>query len=899
MKSQDVRDQNSSNLQQDDVISLLRESEKGKNVLLSLSNEIAHIQDRQELLHVLQQHLKEIGLSMGIVIEVIKEDHTALRNFLPSLANTKHAMFNILAIDEEINRYPDKFLELAAAAKEPLLIQWKDLAKQKETPAYLKWFKDYGIGEMICMALKDRNRMIGGLLLFSKNENRYSNHQLALLQGIANQVGTAVAKILTNENSKNVEREKGVLLSISEAMTRIKTKEDLLALINGALKDLLLFHHAGIGVINRHSETYNAFLFDPSSGIPNIPELESYFKEGHSRNNIVDVVLNSDQPVAFDLDEIIATSEAPLYTRLNYAAGMKEMVLVALRNEGKNIGLFGIFSDRKNKWTKNHLDLLQAVAGQLSIAVANIRVNEELLERENEKLMLLSLSGDITSCCTYKDIQDIVTTRIEKYFQFNEVMICLNNPDNLTHRCYIHTITQETMKHGDFVRAATMNFFINDGIFNVIEESTEPVIFDMDELVSRKNKPFYVDCFYELSVKEIIGFPLRMNNESFGIATLYPKKKNMFDEAGLKLAQALCSYIGIALSNIRSYEKIQTQLEEIDQYKSQLERENRYLQEQIQTNQNFEEVIGASNGLHKVFQLVSNVAPTDSTVLIEGETGTGKELIATAIHNSSPRKGQLLVKLNCAALPSHLVESELFGHEKGSFTGAIERRIGKFELAHKGTLFLDEIGEMSLALQAKLLRALQEKEIERIGGNSVIKTDVRVIAASNRNLKNEVDAGRFRSDLYFRLNVFPIYLPPLRDRMEDIPMLVSYFIKKFCQKAGQSEKNMSARVVKEMMMYDWPGNVRELEHFIERSLLTTPGNTITEIQLLQHDQTGGKLPGEVFKSFEENERDHILQALKRCKGKIRGEGGAAEILKVPPTTLHSKMKKLGIRKTGK
>lgn len=312
---------------------------------------------------------------------------------------------------------------------------------------------------------------------------------------------------------------------------------------------------------------------------------------------------------------------------------------------------------------------------------------------------------------------------------------------------------------------------------------------------------------------------------------------------------------------------------------------------------NYEEVVGYNNGLKDVFQLVSSVAKADSTVLIIGETGTGKELIANAIHHASLRNNELMVKLNCAALPSRLVESELFGHEKGSFTGAVERHTGKFELAANGTLFLDEIGELGLALQAKLLRAIQEKEIIRIGGKAVIKTDTRIIAASNRDLKKEAEAGRFRQDLFYRLNVFPIAIPPLRERKEDIPQLVSYFIHVFSQKNGKKINNISRKALKELTRYHWPGNVRELEHIIERSVLMCTGDTITGVQLLQqHEDFSAVSAQQQFVSLEENERSYILSVLKKTNGRIRGEDGAAKILKIPPTTLHSKMKKLGIQK---
>lgn len=342
-------------------------------------------------------------------------------------------------------------------------------------------------------------------------------------------------------------------------------------------------------------------------------------------------------------------------------------------------------------------------------------------------------------------------------------------------------------------------------------------------------------------------------------------------------------------------QKIEDQLKEIKKYKAQLEEENLYLQDQIKYVHNYDEIIGESPAIQRVFHLISNVAPSDSTVLIQGETGTGKELIARAIHNDSSRRDKLMVKVNCAAIPANLVESELFGHERGSFTGATERRIGKFELANNSTLFLDEIGEMALDLQVKLLRAIQEKEIERIGGKGVIKTDVRIIAATNRNLLKEVEAGRFRSDLFYRLDVFPVHLPPLRERRDDIPLLVSHFIERLTRKSGKQIKQVSAKAMKAMIAYDWPGNIRELEHVVERGILMTAGTTLKEIYLPQ--TTKEILSTEIsLKTLEQNERDHIIAVLKKSNGRIRGYQGAAELLNVPPTTLHSKIKKLKIKK---
>jgi transcriptional regulator with GAF, ATPase, and Fis domain len=299
-----------------------------------------------------------------------------------------------------------------------------------------------------------------------------------------------------------------------------------------------------------------------------------------------------------------------------------------------------------------------------------------------------------------------------------------------------------------------------------------------------------------------------------------------------------------------------------------------------------------------VFDQIAIVSPLDTSVLILGESGTGKERVAKSIHSLSARKDKPLVVVNCASLPANLIESELFGHEKGSYTGALERRIGKFEQANGGTIFLDEIGELTVDLQVKLLRVLQEQEIERIGGKGPIKIDVRIIAATNRDLEQEMEEGRFRLDLYYRLFVFPIEIPSLRERIDDIPVLADHFVAYYAKKYNKPVTGISREVVDQMLDYPWPGNVRELEHFIERSILMAKGTVITEAKLQK--RTAGKINTDHaadnrIKTIEENERDYIISVLKKCNGRIRGAGGAAEVMGLPPTTLHSKMKKLGIK----
>jgi len=336
-------------------------------------------------------------------------------------------------------------------------------------------------------------------------------------------------------------------------------------------------------------------------------------------------------------------------------------------------------------------------------------------------------------------------------------------------------------------------------------------------------------------------------------------------------------------------------LREVEQLKTKLEQENEYLQGEIKLTHNFEEIISSSKKFKKALQQVEQVAPTDATVLIAGESGTGKELIARAIHNHSNRKRKALVKVNCAALPANLIESELFGHERGAFTGAISQKVGRFELADGGTIFLDEIGEFPIELQPKLLRVLQEGEFERLGSVHTTRVNARVIAATNRELKAEIDKGNFRLDLYYRLNVFPILVHPLRERRDDIPLLAHYFLRKFTFKFGKKIDIISQKVMNALVNYPWPGNIRELENVIERAVIISQG---TKLDLSDSLHTNfGDPVNQTLVTLAENERQHILAALESTQWRVSGERGAAKLLGLKRTTLEARMARLGIRRT--
>jgi len=334
----------------------------------------------------------------------------------------------------------------------------------------------------------------------------------------------------------------------------------------------------------------------------------------------------------------------------------------------------------------------------------------------------------------------------------------------------------------------------------------------------------------------------------------------------------------------------------MEQEQAKLKAENKYLQEEIKLNNNFEEIVSKSKNFHKILQQIEQVASTDATVLITGESGTGKELLARAIHNISNRSKRPLIKINCATLPANLIESELFGHERGAFTGAMERKIGRFELADGGTIFLDEIGELPVELQAKLLRVLQEGEFERLGNPKTIKVNVRLIAATNRNLEEAIDKKEFREDLFYRLNVFPIVSPPLRDRKEDIPLLVKHFVNKYEGKMGKAINNIPAKVIDALMLYDWPGNIRELENLIERALILSPGSTLEYGNWIPSVKITAGNGKPKFQKLDDVEKEHIISVLNKTNWKVSGEKGAAKILGLNPTTLEARMKKMGIER---
>jgi formate hydrogenlyase transcriptional activator len=442
-----------------------------------------------------------------------------------------------------------------------------------------------------------------------------------------------------------------------------------------------------------------------------------------------------------------------------------------------------------------------------------------------------------------------------------------------------------------------LNIPIEDDPAGWVWQHQNPLV--ISDLNEETRWPRFREAVKSYRARSACGLPLTTARRRLGTLLFGSKQPCTYDATDVSFLQLVANQVGAAVENALAFE-------EIAALKEQLAQEKAYLEEEVRTDRNFESIVGESPALRRVLKEVETVAPTGSTVLIRGESGTGKELIARALHELSPRGRRTFVKLNCAAIPTGLLESELFGHEKGAFTGAITQKIGRFELAHQGTLFLDEVGDIPLELQPKLLRVLQEQEFERLGSTKTIKVDVRLVAATNCDLAAMVADGRFRTDLFYRLNVFPVVLPPLRERSDDIPRLVRHFTQQFARRMGRRIETIPSSVLEALVRYHWPGNVRELQNVIERAVILSPGSTLqipagelkdgsqkSEVRG-QRSEVGSQKSETSGLTLADAEREHILGALREAGWVLGGPKGAAVRLGMKRSTLHWKMKKLGI-----
>jgi formate hydrogenlyase transcriptional activator len=562
---------------------------------------------------------------------------------------------------------------------------------------------------------------------------------------------------------------------------------------------------------------------------------------------------------------------------------IQSFCLLPMTTSHTRLGAIGFGNTTRNGYNQEDVEFLEQVARQVAVAVDNTLRNQDArtlhgqLQHERDLLRsLLDLNNSIVSNLDLAELFKTVSTNLRQVMHCDGVIIYL--PDSKSNQLRVYALDFPSSK-GLIQEEALISM---EGLHGMVYRTGKlwmGNIHDIPESHPRA-KLTAAEGF-----KFICIMPLITRNRVLGVVTVGRKGELPFSRDDSDFLTQVASQVAIAVDNALEHRQV-------TEFKERLEEQRLYLQEEIRAEHNFEEIIGQSRILKQALSQVKTVAPTDSTVLILGETGTGKELVARALHNLSSRRDQTFVKVNCAAIPLGLLESELFGHEKGAFTGAIVQRIGRFELAHHGTLFLDEVGDIPPELQPKLLRVLQEQEFERLGSTKTLRVDVRVLAATSRDLAQMVAENKFRSDLYYRLNVFPIALPSLRERPEDIPLLVRHFVDKYARRMKKRIQTVPAAAMAALTRYPWPGNVRELQNIIERAVIISQGDELkVPLDDLKKNSAKSPTPGI---TMEAAEREHILRVLHETDGVIGGPSGAAARLGMKRTTLQYRMKRLGI-----
>jgi formate hydrogenlyase transcriptional activator len=562
--------------------------------------------------------------------------------------------------------------------------------------------------------------------------------------------------------------------------------------------------------------------------------------------------------------------------------GVRALCMLPLTTVHRRIGAIGLASRRPEAYGDVDMSFMALVADQVAMAIDNavnfessLAAQEESRKNSERLEILLRITNAMASNLDLRQLFAAVSANIRTVMRGDGVGLAL--PDKETGKLKFFAVDFPDSRVGLSDRSAPPE--IMQEVFDTGLIKNETAV-DYLPNESAKAEGIASGCI----------LPLKGRDRILGTLSVARRASLPFSAEDLSLLNEIAAQVAIAVENALAYQDVQ-------RLKEQLAQENVYLEHEIRSELNFEDIVGHSEALLRVLKQVEVVAPTDSTVLICGETGTGKELIARALHNLGARSKNAFVKVNCAAIPSGLLESEIFGHERGAFTGAVSQRIGRFELADKGTVFLDEIGEIPLELQPKLLRVLQEGEFERLGNPRTLKTNARLVAATNRDLAAMVAGGKFRADLFYRLNVFPVVLPALRDRKEDIPLLVRHYVQQFARRMNKPVESIRSEDMKVLCNYSWPGNIRELQNLIERAVILSTGKVLNlPMQDLHSAAAASNAPGGKLATLDEAERRHILDALNACNWVIAGSKGAANLLGMKRSTLQTRMGKLGIRR---
>jgi formate hydrogenlyase transcriptional activator len=699
------------------------------------------------------------------------------------------------------------------------------------------------------------------------------------------------------------------LLRISEALSTCREPEELTRVLADQLRELISFDFLDVLVFKESSSEVEWHVmgdgqFAPWPAYPDLPIEETAGWHVYQKQETLYI------------DDWNADERFPRLKQLLEKRGVKlgSAIRVPLTTAHRRLGTLGISSQSGNAYSSEDVSFLQLLARGVALAIddaLNLRKSRSAgveMERQNDRLkLLLELTNRITANLDLSEVLRAISASVREVMHCDAVGVSLPDPESGKFRLYAVDFPERK----GFVQEKAGGS-LDEGPGAKAFKTLKPVILNRVEAGDVSPEEYAI--LVGEGLKSLCYIPLVNRGRALGILGLGRREENAFSEDDAEFLTVAAGQVAIAIENALAYR-------EISVLKDKLAQEKLYLQEEIRSEMNFEQIIGTSSALKHVLELIETVAVSDSTVLLLGDTGTGKELIARAIHDHSRRKQRTFVKLNCAAIPTGLLESELFGHEKGAFTGAIIQKVGRLELADQGTLFLDEVGDIPLEIQPKLLRALQEREFERLGSTHTRKVNVRLIAATNRDLEKMIAEREFRSDLYYRLNVFPIRIPPLRERREDIPLLVRYFVEKSARQMQKQIATIPAAAMKTLTNWEWPGNIRELENFIERAVILTRGKSL-EVPVAELNKSNRVFPSvsadgpagqdvarivketisalnkgavkSVGDEYDDKQRQEIMRVLQETKGRVGGADGAAARMGINRTTLLSRIKKFGM-----
>jgi formate hydrogenlyase transcriptional activator len=725
--------------------------------------------------------------------------------------------------------------------------------------------------------------ILGHLVVMDDKPMSDMQRDAPILRIFAARAGVELERARSHKELQSLNAELGVLLDINRAVGCYLDRDKLFGAVASCLKTLVPTERFGLefpiedGKLRGH--ILSRMPTDGEQTHPTVLPAAGTACDWVMQNRVWFVAASRDEfrerfPVTFD----VMTSD-----------GMESLCALPLISGDHARGALYFMAAAKGAYGQLRREFLEQVASQIAIAVENMKAYEEvetlnatIAATAQHRQTLLDINNAVVTKLTRAELLSAVCEALGRVLSFDRLALSLHDPelDSLRIVAYAGPYQRE-----DYTPVGRV-LDLKDSPAGWAFLNQKPVVrrdLETERQTSSEERA------YGHGFRSLCALPLVIRGKSIGAITVGSRTSCQYSEVDALSLMEVANQIAIAIDNMQSHEETAV-------LKARFQAEAIYLQEEIKAEHNFEEIIGQSAPVRQLLHNLEQVAPTEATVLIHGETGTGKELLARAVHDRSRRKDRPLVKVNCGSIPSGLVESELFGHEKGAFTGATQRRVGRFELANGGTIFLDEVTELPLDTQVKLLRVLQEGEFERVGSSQTIKVDVRVIAATNRVLKEVLGNGTFRSDLFYRLNVFPLEVPSLRDRKEDIPLLVNFFLSKFGKKLGKEVRGVSQRTMDGLINYSWPGNVRELQNVVERGVVLAGGPIVNiDDAKIRFDGAAQK---PTVDTLENVERNHIVRALNETNWVVHGKKGAAEILGINPSTLRSRMEKLGIRKAG-